>query len=241
VKRLFLVLLIISVLATLFFLPGCGSSEEGTTKPGEEVDEVDEVEVEQPQEEEGVTLEQFERLKGDFEELQGSFNQLLERICSCYDLSVEAQASIKRVKPGEEVEFLVEVTLTGGIPSEVMIKVNFPEQIIFLGDLQVDGDSYSGDIIAGLNLGIICPGDTKVINFVALAAPVSQYDYECGTTLSLDVEFEVWSDYCEELEYGSVTINVFQPCPPPPSPPPPSPPTPCPTCPDDGGPGPPPP
>ena len=83
--------------------------------------------------------------------------------------------------PLEKVEFNILITSTGstGVQS-VILKDSLPWQLTYQNNLKINGVSSAGDILTGLNLGTISPGQSKVITFEAQVASEDKFIY--GTT-----------------------------------------------------------
>jgi len=73
------------------------------------------------------------------------------------------------------------ITSTGstGVQS-VILKDSLPWQLTYQNNLKINGVSSAGDILTGLNLGTISPGQSKVITFEAQVASEDKFIY--GTT-----------------------------------------------------------
>ncbi len=78
------------------------------------------------------------------------------------------------IKPGEKVDFLLVVANGGeGSLNDVVVKTELPEEIVYEGDLKVDGGANSGDIKAGVNIGSLPEGGVRIISFVGEAKSVN--------------------------------------------------------------------
>jgi len=47
----------------------------------------------------------------------------------------------------------------------VVVKVDFPQEVLYKGELMLEGVPYNGDIRSGVTLGSLAPGTTKIITF----------------------------------------------------------------------------
>ena len=67
---------------------------------------------------------------------------------------------------GEKIDFLM-VLLNGGQDKidNVVLKAELPQEISYEGDLRIEGESNSGDIKNGINIGSIAPDKVKTITF----------------------------------------------------------------------------
>jgi len=83
--------------------------------------------------------------------------------------------------PLERVEFHILITSTGSSGAQnVMLKDGLPWQLTYQNNLKIDGESSTGNILTGLNLGTISPGQSKVVTFEAQVASEDKFIY--GTT-----------------------------------------------------------
>ncbi len=70
------------------------------------------------------------------------------------------------VAPGESIDFLVIVANKGeeGL-KDVILKTDFPQEVIYKDNFKINGDSLEGDIKNGLSIGSFSPGIIKTIVF----------------------------------------------------------------------------
>lgn len=69
--------------------------------------------------------------------------------------------------PNEILSFSIQVSGSVAQVDNVTVRDVLPPQMKFKGNLKVDNNAVAGDIIAGLNIGSISPGQTKTITFEA--------------------------------------------------------------------------
>ena len=80
--------------------------------------------------------------------------------------------------PNEIVSFSIRVMAGGqSVAKNIIVKDTLPAQIIYRGNLRIDNISSSGDIISGLSIGDLSPGQSKTITFEARVAPEGQFNY----------------------------------------------------------------
>ena len=83
--------------------------------------------------------------------------------------------------PGEFLAFSIQVTApSNNSLSNVILTDTLPAKITYRENLKIDGVSTTGDIISGLNIGNLNPGQSKTITFDAQVADISQFGF--GTT-----------------------------------------------------------
>ncbi|MDP2864433.1 MAG: hypothetical protein Q8N73_02140, partial [bacterium] len=94
--------------------------------------------------------------------------------------------------PLERVEFNILITSTGstGVQS-VIVKDSLPLHITYQNNLKIDGISSAGDILTGLNLGTISPGQSKVITFEAQVSSEDQFIYGITTLTNAAIAYNV--------------------------------------------------
>lgn len=81
-------------------------------------------------------------------------------------------------KPGEIIEFRIKITSTGDERAEdVVVSDILPSKMNYIGSLKIDGDSVSGDIEDGINIGDLRPDDSKIITFKALLASEDNFNF----------------------------------------------------------------
>lgn len=84
--------------------------------------------------------------------------------------------------PGDQVSFQIQLTAGNASLQDIIVKDTLPSNIIYLGDLKIDGISYYTDITSGINTGYLSTNQTKIITFVAKVANANQF-YLGTTTL----------------------------------------------------------
>lgn len=78
------------------------------------------------------------------------------------------------LRSGENIDFLFVVKNNGENKIEnVIVKAEMPEEIIYSGNLKIDGNSSAGDIKDGINLGSLDPNTVKTITFKGKIKPVN--------------------------------------------------------------------
>jgi hypothetical protein len=80
-------------------------------------------------------------------------------------------------EPDDLLSFQIEITATGGSFSGVIVEDSLPDEIIYQGNLKVDGIPTTGDIISGFNIGDLSSGQTKTITFNAKIADECEFSY----------------------------------------------------------------
>ena len=90
------------------------------------------------------------------------------------------------------MEFNILITSTGstGVQS-VIVKDSLPLHITYQNNLKIDGISSAGDILTGLNLGTISPGQSKVITFEAQVSSEDQFIYGITTLTNAAIAYNV--------------------------------------------------
>jgi len=64
------------------------------------------------------------------------------------------------------VYFMISIVNSSGIQANnINVFANIPGEIASLGNLQIDGYAFSGDIVSGINIGSLDPGTAKSITF----------------------------------------------------------------------------
>ncbi|MBU0476847.1 DUF11 domain-containing protein, partial [Patescibacteria group bacterium] len=85
-------------------------------------------------------------------------------------------ASSVLADPDEIVSFSIEVINDGSNAAiNVMVRDTLPNKISFQNDLKIDDISSGGDIMSGLSIGDLSPGQSKKITFKGMVAPKSQF------------------------------------------------------------------
>ena len=117
--------------------------------------------------------------------------------------------------PLDQIEFRIQITSTGSANvSNVQVQDVLPWQLTYQGNLKVDGASFSGDILSGINLGTLTPGQTKTITFEAQVVAEENFNY--GTT-SLVNTGKTWADSVSQI-VDTAVVNVTRTAPSPVSP-----------------------
>lgn len=70
-----------------------------------------------------------------------------------------------RLESGEKIDFLMVIKNEGEKLDNVMAQTTLPAEIIYKGDLKLNGESFSGDIKEGINIGSVDQKEVKVITF----------------------------------------------------------------------------
>ena len=84
-------------------------------------------------------------------------------------------------KPSEAIEFQVEITSQGTATAEnVFVKDTLPPNLIYRGNLKIDGSFSLSNIIQGFYIGDIPPNQSKTIVFEVQVASDNAFDF--GTT-----------------------------------------------------------
>ncbi|RLC39608.1 MAG: hypothetical protein DRH33_02395 [Candidatus Nealsonbacteria bacterium] len=113
-------------------------------------------------------------VKNKEENVDLSVNKLVRNISegdSSWYNSVEAE-------PSDLIEFKIIVNSTGDDKAEnVIVKDDLPWNIDYVGYLEVDGSSHSGDIESGINIGDILPGESRTVIFRAQVGPKTDFKY----------------------------------------------------------------
>ena len=80
--------------------------------------------------------------------------------------------------PLEVISFSIEVSAGNNSLEDVIVKDTLPDKIIYRQDsLKIDGNSISGDIFAGLNIGSLAANQKKVITFDANIDSEDKFNY----------------------------------------------------------------
>jgi len=78
--------------------------------------------------------------------------------------------------PTEVLNFSIEVSVNEGSVSNLILKDEMPDRINYRsGSLTIDGESSTGDVFSGINLGQMSAGDKKTIVFTAYLADRDQF------------------------------------------------------------------
>jgi hypothetical protein len=108
------------------------------------------------------------------------------------------------VSPGELLTYSIEVEADDEDLEDVFVRDELSSRIIYEGSLKVDGDSVSGDIEDGIDIGDIDEGESKTVTFNVRVA--SEDEFLIGTTSITNVA-NVSADNAS-LETDTATINV---------------------------------
>jgi hypothetical protein len=108
------------------------------------------------------------------------------------------------VSPGELLTYSIEVEAEDEDLEDVFVRDELSSRIIYKRNLKVDGDSVSGDIEDGIDIGDIDEGESKTITFDVEVA--SKSDFLIGTTSITNVA-NVSADNASS-NTDSATINV---------------------------------
>jgi uncharacterized repeat protein (TIGR01451 family) len=80
--------------------------------------------------------------------------------------------------PGEVIEFGLAISNLGSSRLDnLMVKDTLPTNLTYYGGLKIDGAAIPGDILAGLNLGSLNPGQNKIIVFQARVKPAEDFAF----------------------------------------------------------------
>jgi len=95
-------------------------------------------------------------------------------------------------EPGDRIEFYLKVTSAGSFSAyNVRLRDILPSKVIYRGSLKIDNYSSSGNIISGINLGTLSPGQSKTVTFEAKVRSSSNFSYG---TASLVNTAKTWAD-----------------------------------------------
>jgi len=94
--------------------------------------------------------------------------------------------------PLDRIEFNILITSTGSTGAQnVTVKDSLPLHITYQNNLKINGVSSAGDILTGLNLGTISPGQSKVITFEAQVASEDKFIYGITTLTNAAIAYNV--------------------------------------------------
>lgn len=79
--------------------------------------------------------------------------------------------------PNEIILFSIQVSGTVAQSQNVVVQDTLPSQIKFKDNLRVDNVLVSGDIVSGLNIGAVSPGQTKTITFEAQVLGPEKFNF----------------------------------------------------------------
>jgi len=78
------------------------------------------------------------------------------------------------VRPNGQVYFMISVVNNSLTKADnVIVSANIPSEISYLGNLQLDGVTISGDIVSGVDIGSIASANTKSITFEGRTQAIS--------------------------------------------------------------------
>jgi len=91
-----------------------------------------------------------------------------------------------QIGPNGKIYFMVSTANNSGAQvSDATVSANIPSDITSLGNLQINGVSVSGDIVSGVDIGALAPGNAKSITFEGKSnAIVSQATKQAVATVS---------------------------------------------------------
>jgi len=79
-----------------------------------------------------------------------------------------------QVNSNGQAYFMISVANNSALQIDnVSISANIPSEISSLGNLQVNGIAFSGDIVSGINVGSVAPGNAKLVTFEGKAQAIS--------------------------------------------------------------------
>ncbi|MEA2092765.1 MAG: hypothetical protein U9P61_02240 [Patescibacteria group bacterium] len=108
------------------------------------------------------------------------------------------------ISPGELLTYSIEVEADDADLEDVFVVDELSSRIIYEGNLKVDGNSVSGDIEDGIDIGDIDEGESKIITFDVEVA--SESNFLIGTTSITNVA-NVSADNAPS-NTDSATINI---------------------------------
>lgn len=114
-----------------------------------------------------------------------------------YGYSVAAQ-------PRDIVSYKIIVTGVSGNTSDIVVKDSLPASLADARDLRIDGVSSNGDIAAGINIGSLGQGQTRIITFTATLADENSFIY--GKT-SLTNAANVYAGSASAVARATITVN----------------------------------
>lgn len=107
--------------------------------------------------------------------------------------------------PEDLIEFKISISSIGNSTAyNVIVKDQLPSNMVYVGNLRVDGSSFGGNIIDGINLGSMSPSTSKIITFEARVEDETGFAY--GST-TLTNKASVIADGLTTL-YDSSFVNV---------------------------------
>ena len=112
--------------------------------------------------------------------------------------------------PGEDIEFQIKIGSIGTTTAyNVIVTDVMPSNVIYRGDLRVNGITHTGSIINGLNIGSMVAGTTRTITFDAEIASEGNFNYQTTTivnTASVNAD-----DLFKVIDSASLSILKNQP------------------------------
>ncbi len=112
--------------------------------------------------------------------------------------------------PGEDIEFQIKVSSIGTTTAyNVVVTDEMPSDIIYRGDLRVNGISHTGSITSGLNLGSMAAGTIKTITFDAEIASEDNFNY--GTNILTNTARVNATSLSEVIDSVSLSVLRTQP------------------------------
>lgn len=83
------------------------------------------------------------------------------------------------IKPEEKADFLIVIVNNGPeILNNIIVKAEIPQEIIYKGELKIDGIPYTGDIRDGIDTGSLSSNTIKTITFRGEMSPNELIDVE---------------------------------------------------------------
>ncbi|MFH1451300.1 MAG: hypothetical protein ABIF89_01675, partial [bacterium] len=86
--------------------------------------------------------------------------------------------------PLEKLEYSVQVSALTALVQDISLRVTLPAGIKYEANLKVNGIAVNGDIIAGINIGNIVPGQPAVITFSAAVDEPGVFNYGTSSLVS---------------------------------------------------------
>ena len=84
------------------------------------------------------------------------------------DLSINAKLNTTTAVLGEIVTYTINITNSGNTPfNNVTVIADLDSNLQYMNNLKVNGMAKDGNIVTGVNIGILGVGETKIINFDA--------------------------------------------------------------------------
>jgi len=81
-------------------------------------------------------------------------------------------------KPAEKLEFSVRITgSSNSVVSGLNLRITMPEKLIYDGNVKIDGNATGGNVITGITLANLNPGQSTTVTFEASAAAENQFTY----------------------------------------------------------------